>query len=475
MAANLYTESDIVRRILTWKGKCADAKSTNVGESFTDLSPACLGLAPKDSLLERMLAVFDPVKASYRVFNEIHISSGDKNLTIGCGNYANSSLAKMFLAMPDEAWKEFRTYVAEKLLGNSSYFSQYTQDYVVTAYLKGKNKSASDIKNTTALGESLDYFFGRDLLNGKDYSAIKDSATLTNRYKYNGKSWTITSKKKSYLSLWADTVLLLSAIDPKTQKPPKQYDVYPNYSDANAKLSCTKHVNSVEDKTVSPVCVNLFPGHEKDNGHCGFWFYSILYKALLIKSVANWQHELWVTDYFNESVSYFQTLNASEEGILPGLISWKSNGQTTTERDDLPFALASNSPFAYWRNLGDKYYLLSAKQVLVNQTEDSNADKKRQDLIDTCIQQEGERFTALIVWAQFITTKKKMRNRLRAIWSVYLKDTFEKYKDNKKISFKTSHIENVRLNVSTESVILRITEKYNGIVHSYTILKPNNP
>ena len=67
--ADLYSEKDIVRRILTWKGKCADAKSTNVGESFTDLSPACVGLAPKDSLLERMLAVFDPVKASYRVFN----------------------------------------------------------------------------------------------------------------------------------------------------------------------------------------------------------------------------------------------------------------------------------------------------------------------------------------------------------------------------------------------------------------------
>ena len=474
--SNIYTESDIVRRIVKWKGKCVDATVKDKSGTFADLSPACVGLAANNFLLENVLAIFNPTLSSYRIFNEIHISPGDRNLTIGCGNYANSSLAKMFLAMPDEAWKEFRTYVAEKLLGNSSYFSQYTQDYVVTAYLNGKIKSASDIKNATALGESLDYFFGRDLLNGKNYSEIKDSATLTNRYKYNGKSWTITNKKKSYLSLWADTVLLLASIDPKTKKPAKQYDVYPDYSDKRSKMACTKFINRKEDKSASPVCVRLFPGHENDNHKCEYWFYNILYEALLLKSVANWQHELWVKDYYEECAGHLITLGGSrsEQSILTGLVSWKSSGLTTTGKDKLPFALASDSPFAYWRNLGDKYYLKSATEVLVNNKQKGYSDK--QHLIDECVKKYGELFTGLIIWAQFIMTKGKVRSRLRAMWDAYFNtdDFAKKYKDDKKTTFDVSHIKKVKLDVSTTSVVLTITVKKGAkLVHSYTFLDIN--
>lgn len=459
MAANLYSESDYVRCIIRWGGKCDVFNGKKKGDRFTDMSPACVGLAPKDTPLERMLALFDPVESSHRVFNEMHLNTSDADLTIGCGHFTNASLLKLFLAMPDNAWLEFRTYVADRLLANAKHFEQYSKDYVVANYLKGKNKTASDIKNATALGESLDYFFGRDLLKNQSYPAVEKAPELKTRYQYEGKSWTVVDKEKKYLSLWADTVILLSSFDWKTGKPAAQYDAYTDYSGGRRTLSFTKYVNQKKMKSSKSSCVFLFPGHGKINLECDFWFYQILYNALLIKSVANWQHELWVKDYYKDSESYYGTLQASNEAILPGLISWKSSGQTTTARNKLPFALASNSPFAYWRNLGDKYYLLSAKEVLVNKTDDASADKQRQELINTCIQNEGELFTALIIWVQFITTKKKMRSRLRAMWNVYFNKRFEQYKDDKTTEIYISHIDNAELTVSDTSVFLDITQK----------------
>ena len=466
--AELYSEKDIVNRIHKWTGECKPI-NTAKKDTFTDLSPACVGLASKDKLLEKVLAIFDSTPGSYRVFNEIHITSGDKNLTIGCGHFANESLAKLFLAMPNEAWKEFRTFVADKLLANAKLFKQYSEDYVVADYLEGKNKTASDIKNVTALGESLDYFFGRDLLNGKNYSDIEGSAPLTNRYKYNKNSWTITESYKSYLSLWADTVLLLSSFDPKTGTPPEQFNAYTDYSDSRSVISLTKYVNKKVQPSTGTKSVRLFPGHEKDNHECEFWFYTILYDALLIKSVANWQHELWVSDYYNVCKKNFNALPAKEEAILPGLISWKSSGGTTLEGKPFP-----QTTIISWRNLGNKYYLESAREVRV--AKGTNSDKI-QKMIDTLLLTEGELFTAFIIWVQFAMSKHKMRSRLRTMWNIYFSVPFQKYKDNQATSVETSKISNAKLFVSESSIVLRITQKdekdgkevYSD--HNYTFIK----
>ena len=425
MAADLYSESDYVRRIVEWKGECKDIDAKNKKNTFTDMSPACLGLAPKNSPLERILALFDPVVSSYRVFNEIHLNTSDADLTIGCGNFTNASLHKMFLAMPDNAWLEFRTYVAEQLLANTKHFDQYSQDYVVKGFLGSKNPS--ELKKANVLAASLDYFFGRDLLKNRSFSVVEKDPELTTRYQYiKGKSWTVVGTEKKYLSLWADTVILLSSFNWKTGRPASQYDAYTDYSGGKRTLTFSKFVDKKKMPSSQSSCVFLFPGHGKINLECDFWFYQILYNALLIKSVANWQHKLWVDDYFNECEKYYSSLIATNEAILPGLISWKSSRQTTTAKDKLPFALASNSPFNFWRNLGDKYYLLSARDVLVNKTDNDLVDKQRQALIDTCIKNEGELFTALIIWVQFIMTKKKMRSRLRAMWNVYFNEPFKK-------------------------------------------------
>lgn len=459
MAANLYSESDYVRCIIRWGGKCDVFNGKKKDDRFTDMSPACVGLAPKDTPLERMLALFNPVESSHRVFNEMHLNTSDADLTIGCGHFTNASLLKLFLAMPDNAWLEFRTYVVDRLLANEKHFDQYSKDYVVAEYLKGKNKTKSDIENATALGESLDYFFGRDLLKNQSYPAVEKAPELITRYQYKGESWTVVQKEKKYLSLWADTVILLSSFDWKTGNPAKQYDAYTNYSGGRRTLSFTKYADQKKQESSKTRCVFLFPGHGSINLECDFWFYQILYNALLIKSVANWQHKIWVDDYFTECVSYYKALHASNEAILAGLLSWKSSRQTTTARNKLPFALASSSPFAYWRNLGDKYYLLSAKEVLVNKTGDDSLDKKRQELIDTCIQKEGELFTALIIWVQFIMTKGKVRNRGRAMWEVYFNEPFKHYKDDKTTKVNKKHIENAELKVSETSVYLEITQK----------------
>lgn len=466
--AKLYDKNDIVRLIVKSRGYCIDNNQKNAGNSdyFGDLSPACMGLAINDTKLENVIAIFNPSSSSYRVFNEIHISEGDRNLTIGCGNYANSPLAKMFLDMPMDTWIEFRGFVADKLLGDQGYFKQYSQDYVVKSFLG--NRQQSELQKKDVLESSIDYFFARDLLNGKTYSDIHKNSTLTSRYKYNGKSWTITKSAKSYLSLWGDTVLLLAAIDSQTGKPSAQYDVYPNYSDSPAKLACTKFIDKDEDKSSSPVCVRLFPGHEKDNGKCSFWFYAILSEALLIKSVADWQHKNWVNNYYNDCLRNLHTLNGKEQAILTGLVSWKSSGLTIN--DNPPFALANGASVDNWRNLGNKYYLKSAKEVLVNNKQKDYLAK--QAIINACIGMEGELFTALIIWAQFIMTKEKIRSRIRAMWNAYFDVPFKKYKDRPDTSFNANEIKKVELKLTAESLVLKITEKKSKMAHSYTFIKP---
>lgn len=482
--AELYSEKDIVRRIVEWKGNCVDADVKDKRKTFTDMTPACLGFAPRESQLEHVLAAFNPVKSSYRVFNEIHITQGDKYLTVGFGHFTYDNITALFLEMPDNAWLEFRTYVTNQLLAkdNTKLFEQYKQDYVVAAFLKEKNKTVSDLENAAVLGNSLDFFFGRDLLNGKKYSDIKKCDELTTRYLYKGEAWTIIKTKKGnekrYLSLWADTVLLLSSFDPDNERPPKQYDAYPDYKDVpppnnKEKISrqpCTKFVNNNEIKSVSPICVRLFPGHLNDNGKCSYWFYSILGKALLIKSVAKWQYELWMREFYNEVMEHHTDLGAKDVSILTGLLSWKSNG--TTVNSNPPFATFRKDE--HWRNMANLYYLLSAKEVLVNKTEDADTDKKRQAMINTGIQKYGELFTALIIWSVYNMAKSgNMRNRQRAMWEAYFNtdDFAKKYKDDKTTSFDVSHIQKVQLEVSTTSVVLTITvKKETKLVHSYTFL-----
>lgn len=465
--AVFYSKADIVRLIVKWRGHCVDNTAANAKSSsyFGDLSPACVGLAINDTKLEDVLAVFNASPGSYRVFNEIHINEGDRNLTVGCGNFATSNLCKMFLDMPANAWDEFRNDVADRIMGNQSYLRQYAADYVVKGYIG--NKPASALTKADILA-SLDYFFARDLVqNGKKkYEDIKDDKALTSRYQYGGDSLTILKGAKSYINLWAGTVLLLASIDPGTGKPSSQYDVYPDYSGDSARIACTRFVNGKEDKSSSPVCARLFPGHTSDNGKCGFWFYAVLYESLLLKSVADWQHRLWVDNFYNECASNLLTLNGTDESILTGLVSWKSSGQTITKNP--PFALPVGGRVDFWRNLGDKYYLKSAKEVLVDTKQPLSAE--RQAMIDACIAKDGELFTGLVLWTQFIDTKKKMRSRQRAMWSTYFESAFLKYKDDKNSSFKADNIKTAALAVTADSVVLSITDKKTGKVHKYTFI-----
>jgi hypothetical protein len=458
--AEFYSKNDIKRRIIKWAGKCADVKAKNVGESFTDMSPACLGLAPKDSELERVLAVLNPVKSSYRVFNEIHITATDTFLTVGCGHFTYDNVTSLFLEMPDDAWLEFRTYVAELLLASPNYLEQFSQDYVVKKFLGSKNPS--ELKKADVLAASLEFFFGRDLLKKQSVDAAKKAPELTTRYQHiKGESWTIVGKEKNYLNLWADTVLLLAIINPNTQKPPQQYDVYTDYSDDRAKIGCTKFVNTVQDTQSSPVCVRLFPGHENSNGDCGFWFYNVLYKALLIKSVANWQHQLWIREFYNEAKQYCRTLGADDVSILAGLIAWKSNGLTKTVASKISYKNVPAGDVVRWRNLGNMYYLRAAEDVLVNQKQDPKF--KKQELFNECLRTHKQLFTGLVIWTTYNMYKGgRMRNRQRAMWC-FFSDHFGPG------PFKTEDLKKVALDVTEEAVTLIITLK-SGAVHKFTII-----
>ncbi len=481
--AELYSEKDIVRHIVEWGGYCKPISESDPPKSFGDLSPACVGLAVDDPRLESLLAIFNPQENSYRVFNEIHVKEGDKFLTIGCGHFTKSSIEDLFLKMPDGAWKEFRTYVAKKLHTNKDYFTQFSQDYVVSKFLDGIDKSEREKEETIAA--SLDFFFGRAFtFKGKNYPNVKKSGEITSRYQYyfNPKknkyeSWTISNKIKSYLTLWADTVLLLSTIDPKTGKPPKQFDVYPNYSGDRPKIACTKFADGEEDTSVSPVCVRLFPGFLKDNGKCNYWFYKILQEALLIKSVANWQHKIWVDDYYTECAKRLRKLAPDADvrknelpikSILTGLVSWKSNGITLNAKP--PFIGVTEKED--WRNMGNLYYLESSTKVLINKKVKDRDDKQR--LIDSLTDPQngiGELFTGLIIWVGFNMTKTdSFRSRQRVMWSSYFNVKFQEYKDDPSTKVEAKNIEKTTLEVTTDKVILTITEEKPHRIHKYTFL-----
>ena len=392
------------------------------------LSPVTCGYYqdPNGKLKAMASTMLNAGKASYRVFNRIHMYPGDFSLTLGFAHFASENGVGLLERLRSEpkAFRQFCRYLAYRLCtdrkSGSAYPLQAANDPLIRQSLFPER--STEIKPEELAGLSpeqwlaaMDAFFSK-------------SAVLRAAGKDGGARGEISGSMRNSLDAWAE----------------KQFA-----SQKSGELgSYSRGLTYEKDDGSKTKIPNLFPSSDPDTTVNGFWFYDLVKDALRLKTTADVQVKFWEEHYYDKARTQAGTLRGVEgtlperdnEALILSLVSWKNTGgriKSCGIADKLEIPEGAHLAYAETEETpegtkplptrpsprGKLYTLLNSGGWLfyLEESQFEDSEQGRRDAED------------LLVWLSYNHYYSRkcnkpagtVRGRMRVIWNRFMKDKWE--------------------------------------------------